>query len=127
MVLVAVLVGQRPAGRLRLPDVLTYGLAVGVPMLLVLAQNDSGTAASFAPLLFAAVFVSGLRWRWIAAAAVGFGHYVIALFPSFASIGVLVIWNPLSPVPPTTTQPYSASVDAAASMPGLPLMLGTAS
>ena len=70
LLLVAALVGKRPPGRLRFTDVLVYGLAVGVPMLLVLAQNDSGTAASFLPLLFAAVFVSGLRLRWIVAAAV---------------------------------------------------------
>lgn len=69
VLLIASLVGKRQAGQLRVADALVYGLAVGIPMVLVLAQNDLGTAASFAPLLCAAVFVSGLRRRWLVAAA----------------------------------------------------------
>lgn len=70
LLLVASLVGKRQAGKLRFVDVIVYSLAAGIPMVLVLAQNDLGTAASFAPLLLAAVFVSGLRARWLVAAAV---------------------------------------------------------
>ena len=85
VLLVASLVGKRRAGQLRVSDTLVYGLAAGVPMMLVLAQNDSGTAMSFAPLLFAAVFVSGLRARWIVAAAV------------IGAAMVPVVWQQLKP------------------------------
>jgi len=85
VLLIASLVGKRRAGQLRFSDTLIYGLAAGIPMLLVLAQNDSGTAASFAPLLFASVFVSGLRARWIVAAAL------------IATACAPVVWNQLKP------------------------------
>jgi rod shape determining protein RodA len=65
VLLTGVLVGKRQAGRLRFGDTLVHCLAVGIPMLLTLKQNDTGTAGSFFPLLCAAVFVSGLRTKWV--------------------------------------------------------------
>jgi rod shape determining protein RodA len=85
VLLVASLVGKRQAGTLRALDGLALVVAVGAPMALTLAQNDSGTAASFAPLLFASVFVSGLRWRWIVAAGL------------LAALLAPVAWSQLKP------------------------------
>jgi rod shape determining protein RodA len=55
---------------LRLPDLLQLAAVVALPVGLILLQPDAGTALTFAPLLAAAVFVSGLRWRWIVAGLV---------------------------------------------------------
>jgi rod shape determining protein RodA len=56
---------------------------IGAPVLLVLAQPDFGTAASFFPLVAVAMFFGGLRWRvWvvmvlIAALVAGLGWGVL--------------------------------------------------
>lgn len=70
LLMVAAVAGRREGGRLRFWDAATYGLVVGLPVLLILAQPDDGTALTFAPLLAGVVFVSGLRWRLILAAVV---------------------------------------------------------
>jgi rod shape determining protein RodA len=39
---------------------------IGTPVLLILAQPDFGTAATFAPLVAVAMFFGGMRWRfWV--------------------------------------------------------------
>jgi rod shape determining protein RodA len=39
---------------------------IGAPVLLILAQPDFGTAATFAPLVAVAMFFGGIRWRfWV--------------------------------------------------------------
>ncbi len=42
---------------------LQAGAIVGVPMLMVLAQPDLGTALTYLPVLVAGLFLGGLRWR----------------------------------------------------------------
>jgi len=37
---------------------------IGAPVLLILAQPDFGTAATFAPLVAVAMFFGGIRWRY---------------------------------------------------------------
>lgn len=45
---------------------------IGAPVLLILAQPDFGTAASFFPLVAVAMFFGGIRWRvWVVAILVG--------------------------------------------------------
>jgi rod shape determining protein RodA len=44
---------------------------IGAPVLLILAQPDFGTAATFAPLVAVAMFFGGMRWRfWVILALV---------------------------------------------------------
>ncbi len=49
---------------LKTRTLLTVGAAVGVPVLLVLAQPDLGVALTYLPFLVAALFFGGLRTRW---------------------------------------------------------------
>lgn len=63
-------VAARREQRVRLVDLLIQGVLVLVPVVLILAQNDTGTALTFLPLLAAVAFVNGIRWRWIIVAFV---------------------------------------------------------
>jgi rod shape determining protein RodA len=45
------------------PDFLKAGAIVGVPMLLVLAQPDLGTALTYLPVAIMGLFLGGLRWK----------------------------------------------------------------
>jgi len=45
------------------PDFIKAGAIVGVPMLMVLAQPDLGTALTFVPIAVMGVFLGGLQWR----------------------------------------------------------------
>jgi rod shape determining protein RodA len=45
------------------PDMIKAGAMVGVPMLLVLAQPDLGTALTYIPIAIMGVFLGGLQWR----------------------------------------------------------------
>src|SRR5512147_1637350 len=49
---------------LKTRTVLLLAAAVGVPVLLVLAQPDLGVALTYLPFLVAALFFGGLRTRW---------------------------------------------------------------
>ncbi len=49
---------------LRTRTLLALAAAVGVPVLLVLAQPDLGVALTFMPFLVAALFFGGMRVRW---------------------------------------------------------------
>lgn len=50
-----------------LADIAKTGLIAGVPMLLVLAQPDLGTALTYVPIFLMALFLGGLRLRHAAA------------------------------------------------------------
>jgi rod shape determining protein RodA len=44
-------------------DIVKAGLIAGVPMLLILAQPDLGTALTYAPVAVMGLFLAGLRWK----------------------------------------------------------------
>ena len=52
-----------------------------VPTALVFAQNDTGSALSFTSFLAATLFLSGLRWSWLAAALVAVCIAVVVAVP----------------------------------------------
>lgn len=68
LLMLASLVTQREGLRFR--DVVMQGIVVAIPVGIILLQSDAGTALTFVPLLLASIFVSGLRWRWLAAGLV---------------------------------------------------------
>jgi rod shape determining protein RodA len=45
------------------PDFIKAGAIVGVPMLLVLAQPDLGTALTYIPIAVMGLFLGGVRWK----------------------------------------------------------------
>ncbi len=45
------------------PDFVKAGAIVGVPMLMVLAQPDLGTALTYAPIAIMGVFLGGMQWK----------------------------------------------------------------
>jgi len=45
------------------PDFIKAGAIVGVPMLLVLAQPDLGTALTYVPIAVMGVFLGGMQWK----------------------------------------------------------------
>jgi rod shape determining protein RodA len=45
------------------PDFMKAGAIVGIPMLLVLAQPDLGTALTYLPIAIMGLFLGGLRWK----------------------------------------------------------------
>jgi rod shape determining protein RodA len=69
-------VKKRP---LDLKTVVVAGLIWALPTLLVFLENDTGSALSYTSFIAAMLFLTGLRWSWIAAAA---GAIVLVLFIS---------------------------------------------
>src|SRR5579864_1326695 len=45
------------------PDFMKAGAIVGIPMLMVLAQPDLGTALTYVPIAIMGVFLGGLQWK----------------------------------------------------------------
>src|ERR1700740_2509346 len=45
------------------PDFMKAGAIVGIPMLMVLAQPDLGTALTYLPIAIMGVFLGGMQWR----------------------------------------------------------------
>src|SRR5271157_1146483 len=45
------------------PDFIKAGAIVGVPMLMVLAQPDLGTALTYVPVAVMGVFLGGMQWK----------------------------------------------------------------
>src|ERR1700674_1385661 len=45
------------------PDFIKAGAIVGIPMLMVLAQPDLGTALTYVPIAVMGVFLGGLQWK----------------------------------------------------------------
>jgi rod shape determining protein RodA len=68
-------VRQRP---LDLPTVIRAGLIWVVPVVLVFLGNDTGSTLSFFSFLAVILFLGGVRWSWVAAAAAA-GVLVVAL------------------------------------------------
>jgi len=66
-------VKKRP---LDLRSMIIAGLIWAVPTVLVFMENDTGSALSFTSFLAAMLFLSGVRWSWLAAAS---GALVLAL------------------------------------------------
>ena len=67
-----------------LADIAKTGLIAGIPMLLVLAQPDLGTALTYVPILGMALFLGGLRLRHavalgLLACVVGTGGWLFVL------------------------------------------------
>ena len=60
-------------------------LAVGVPMLLIIAEPDLGSALAIAPVVFAMLFVSNLSMRFFAAA--------LGAFALLVGVVALDVWN----------------------------------
>jgi rod shape determining protein RodA len=60
-------------------------LAVGIPMLLIIAEPDLGSALAIAPVVFAMLFVSNLSMRFFAAA--------LGAFALLVGIVALDVWN----------------------------------
>jgi len=71
VLLLATVLSRRSQGGLSLADLALPVGIVALPVGLILLQPDTGTAITFLPLLAACIFVSGLRWKWIIAAAFG--------------------------------------------------------
>jgi rod shape determining protein RodA len=69
-------VRRRP---LDLRTIITVGLIWAVPTVLVFLENDTGSALSFTSFFAAMVFLSGVRWSWL---AIGAGVTVLALIVS---------------------------------------------
>jgi len=61
---------------LDLKTVITAGLIWVLPTLLVFLENDTGSALSYTSIIAAMLFLTGMRWSWLAAAA---GAIVLAL------------------------------------------------
>lgn len=72
-------VRKRP---LDLRTMMIAGLIWVVPTGLVLAQHDTGSALSFTSFLVAALFLSGMRWSWLAAGAVAVVILIVMAVPS---------------------------------------------
>ena len=45
------------------PDFMKAGAIVGIPMLMVLAQPDLGTALTYVPIAVMGMFLGGLQWK----------------------------------------------------------------
>ncbi len=64
----AVYLARRVRGTLGLRQLIEMGLLAGVPVALITIQPDMGTALTFVPIVFAALIIGGVRWKWIALA-----------------------------------------------------------
>ncbi len=72
-------VRKRP---LDLWTILVAGAIWAVPTGLVFAQNDTGSALSFTSFLAATLFLAGVRWSWLAAAALAAVLVVVFSIPA---------------------------------------------
>ena len=68
--------GERPRPR----EILLAGLVTGVPVLLVMAQPDLGSALVLVALALGVLVVSGAAWPWLAGVAVAVVTAVVAAF-----------------------------------------------
>ncbi len=62
----AAYLSERVRGEVGLRQIVEMGAIVGLPVALVAAQPDMGTAITFVPVFLAALLLGGLRWRVIA-------------------------------------------------------------
>lgn len=68
--------GERPRAR----EILLAGLATGVPVLLVMAQPDLGSALVLVALALGVLVVSGASWPWLVGVVTAGGAAVVAAF-----------------------------------------------
>ncbi len=61
--------GEGRRGGRTIADLAIGGLVLAIPVLLILQQPDLGTAATLIPVYVGVVFVTGLRLKWLALAA----------------------------------------------------------
>lgn len=84
----------RPFG---LREMVMPSLIVAIPMMLIVAQPDQGTAATFLPILAAVAWVAGLRGKTIATLA-GFGLTAVPLWfvtlKPYQRARLTGFWNP---------------------------------
>lgn len=66
LLFVARRLGSKAPEDVGIPDLLSAGLLVLLPMVLVLKQPDLGMALSFLPILLLVPLIRGLKWRWVA-------------------------------------------------------------
>lgn len=64
----------------RVGEILLAGLVTGVPVLLVMAQPDLGSALVLVALAFGVLVVSGASWPWLAGVALAVAGVVVAAF-----------------------------------------------
>jgi len=69
VLLVARYLTELKSDRLEIRDLLKLGALVGIPMALVAAQPDLGTALTYVPILVIGLFLGGMRWQHAAAIA----------------------------------------------------------
>ncbi len=67
VLLVARYLAEIKSEQLEVADLLKLGGLVALPMLLVFAQPDLGTALTYLPVLAMGVFLAGLRWQYVVA------------------------------------------------------------
>lgn len=61
---------ERTGDQVRPSDLWKLGGLVGLPMLLVMAQPDLGTALTYLPVLGIGILLAGIRWQYLAVGAV---------------------------------------------------------
>ena len=69
IVVLAKLLGDLRSETLTLKDVAKVGALTGVPLALIAAQPDLGTALTLVPIAATGIFLAGLRWKHAAAFA----------------------------------------------------------
>ena len=74
--------GRRSARSLR--ELVTGGIFVGVPFLLIARQPDLGTAATLIPVFLGVAYLAGLRLKWIGMAAL----VLLLLSPAIWAFGL---------------------------------------
>jgi rod shape determining protein RodA len=81
----AILTGAKLGGvRDSMQTLVKLALAVGIPMLLIIAEPDLGSALAIAPMVFAMLFVSNLSMRFFAGA--------LGVFALLVGIVALDVW-----------------------------------
>ena len=82
---------------LNLRSFVTAMAIIAAPVLLIVAQPDFGTAATFAPLVGVAMFFGGIRWRyWVAAALIIFVALPIGwhMLKGYQKERIMIFLNP---------------------------------
>lgn len=65
----AAFLAKRVHDRIGIMHALQLIAIIGIPMALIAQQPDMGTALTFLPIFVGALLLGGLRWRWVAGAA----------------------------------------------------------
>lgn len=73
---------SRPfARKTGLVSLVLVSLSMGIPVVLILLQPDSGTALVYIPCTAAMIFVAGLSWRWVMLGIMTVGLAVPVVYP----------------------------------------------